>query len=68
MAALVDRREYRRILKDVLRCVRKDLESPRIAPLTPAEVLRWLHEATKEDIQIVLDELNDEAGRERGKA
>ncbi len=64
MAPLVDRSEFRAVLKEVVKCIRSNLDSPGLTPLTAEQIMLWLESVTSEDIQIVLQAIHaDEANR-----
>jgi hypothetical protein len=56
MAPLVDRTEFRKVLKQIVGCLRENLERPGLTPLTPEQIVFWLQNITLEDIQVVAAE------------
>lgn len=62
MATLVDRTEFRKVVKEIVKCLHHNLERPGVAPLTPGQIVFWMQNITLEDIEIVTVEI--EAGRE----
>jgi len=66
MGPLVDRTEFRAVLKEVVNCVREHLDQPGITPLTAEQILLWFQNVTLEDLRIVLQEI-DADNRQRGQ-
>ena len=62
MAALVDRTEFRSVLKEVVKCLRQNLDVPGIAPLTPELIMSWFSNVRLEDLQTVTREIDRERG------
>ena len=60
MTALVDRTEFRGILKEVVKCLRQNLDVRGVAPLTAEQVFFWLENVRLEDLQAVLREIDAE--------
>ncbi len=60
MAPLVNRTEFRGVLKEVIKCLRQNLDKPGVTALTPDQFMFWLQNVTLEDIQIVAGELEAE--------
>ena len=60
MGPLVDRTEFRAVLKEVVKCIRQNLDVPRIKPLAPEQLMQWLQNITLEDVQAVAGELDGE--------
>ncbi len=60
MGPLVDRTEFRAILKEVVKCVRQNLDAPGLKPLAPDQLLLWFRNITLEDLQTVARELDGE--------
>ena len=58
MGPLVDRSEFRKVVKEMVKCVRQNLDRPGVAPLTPEQILFWLQNITPEDIEIVAAEID----------
>jgi hypothetical protein len=61
MGPLVDRTEFRAVLKEVIKCIRQGLDAPGLKPLTPEQLMVWFHNITLEDLQTVVHELDREA-------
>lgn len=59
MAPLVDRTEFRGVLKEVIKCLRQNLDKPGVTSLTPEQALFWLQNVTLEDLQAAAKELED---------
>ncbi len=57
MGPLVDRSEFRAVLKEVVNCVREHLDKPGLTPLTAEQILLWFQNVTLEDLRIVLQEI-----------
>ncbi len=58
-----ERMEFREVLRQVIHCLRKQLDVPGIAPYNPDELRTWFHNITAEDIRAVWEERNDDDGR-----
>jgi hypothetical protein len=58
MGPLVDRTEFRAVLREVVMCIRQNLAAPGITPLTPEQIMFWLQNVTLEDLQIVIEEID----------
>jgi len=58
MATLVDRRQFRTILREVVKCLRQNLDVPGISPVNAGQMLFWLQNVTLEDLQTVARELD----------
>jgi len=58
MGPLVDRTEFRKVLKDVVKCVRQNLDAPGLTPLNAEQILFWFQNVTMDDVQIVIRELD----------
>ena len=64
MAPLVDRTEFRRVVKEIVKCLRQNLDQQGVAHLTPEQVMFWMQTITLEDLQLVTREIEAEgAGR-----
>jgi hypothetical protein len=63
MAPLVDRAEFRVVLKEVVKCVRQNLDAPGLSALTPEQLISWFQNITLEDIRTVVREIEDETAR-----
>jgi hypothetical protein len=57
MGPLVDRTEFRRVLKEIVGCLRQNLDRDGVTPLKPEQVLFWMQNVTLEDIQIVASQI-----------
>jgi hypothetical protein len=57
MAPLVDRTEFRKVVKQMVGCLHENLDRPGLAPLTPEQIVFWMQNITLEDIQVVAAEL-----------
>jgi hypothetical protein len=60
MAPLVDRSEFRKVVKDLVKCLHHHLDRPGVAPLTPEQILFWMQNVTLEDIEIVAAEIDND--------
>jgi hypothetical protein len=60
MGPLVDRREFRNVLKEVVKCVRTNLDAPGLTALNAEQVMFWLGNISLEDVQIVTMEIDRE--------
>ncbi len=60
MGPLVDRKEFRTVLKEVVKCVRTNLDGPGLTPLNAEQVVFWLGNIHLEDVQVVLKEIEEE--------
>ena len=58
MGPLVDRTEFRAVLKEVVKCMRQNLDLPSLKPLAPEQLMRWFQNITLEDIRAVARELD----------
>ena len=58
MAPLVDRTEFRGVLKEIIKCLRQNLDKPGVSALTPEQIMFWMQNVTQEDIQVVSRELD----------
>ena len=63
MGPLVDRTEFRAVLKEVVNCVREHLDAPGITPLNPEQIMFWLQNVTLEDLEIVVQEIDADTAR-----
>lgn len=62
MGPLVDRSEFRAVLKEVVNCVREHLGRPGLTPLTAEQVMFWFQNVTLEDLQVVIKEIDGAKG------
>jgi hypothetical protein len=58
MTPLVDRTEFRAVLKEIVKCLRQNLDVPGVAPLGVDQILFWLGNVTREDMEAILRELD----------
>lgn len=65
MTPLVDRTEFRAVLKEVVKCLRQNLDVPGITPLDPEQVMQWLQQVKLEDLLEVARELDAEQADHR---
>jgi hypothetical protein len=65
MTPLVDRTEFRAVLKEVVKCIRQNLDLPGITPLAPEQLMHWLQQVNLEDLQAVTRELDAEQADRR---
>jgi len=60
MAALVDRTEFRGVLKEVVKCLREQLDVPGLAPLDPKQILSWFGNVSLQDLEAVMQDIAPE--------
>ena len=60
MTALVDRTEFRAVLKAVVKCLHQNLDVTGVAPLTPEQIIFWLQNVSLEDLRAVAHEIDRE--------
>lgn len=60
MAPLVDRTEFLRVVKEIVKCLRQNLDQHGVAPLTAEQVMFWMQNITLEDLQLVTREIEAE--------
>lgn len=58
MTSLVDRSDFRAVLKEVIKCLRHNLDVPGVAALAPEQVMFWLQNVTLEDLQAAVAEID----------
>ena len=58
VSKLISRSEFRAVLKGVVRCLRGELNSPGLAPLTAEEIHFWFRNITLDDIEAVNREID----------
>jgi len=63
MAPLVDRTEFRQVVKEMVKCLHQNLDRPELAPLTPEQIVFWIQNITLKDIQVVAAEIDAEGKR-----
>lgn len=54
------RTEFRAVLKEVVKCVRQNLDAPGLTPLASEQLMSWFGNITLEDLQTVIRELDEE--------
>jgi hypothetical protein len=60
MAPLVDRTQFRKVVKEVVKCVRQNLDRPQVAPLSADQIMFWLQSVTYDDLHAATQELDAE--------
>ena len=60
MGPLVDRTEFRAVLREVVKCIRQNLDVPGLKPLAPDQLMLWFQNITLEDLQAVAREIEGE--------
>jgi hypothetical protein len=60
VAPLVDRTEFRKVVKEVAKCLRQNLDQPGVAPLTAAQIMFWMQNVTLEDLEAAIREIESE--------
>ncbi len=63
LASLVDRTEFRNIVLEVVKCLRKNLDRPGHAPLNADQIMFWLQNVTYDDLRAATEEID--AGSEK---
>ena len=58
MGPLVDRTEFRVVVKEVVKCLRQNLDRPGLKPLASEQLMQWFQNITLEDLQAVVRELD----------
>lgn len=66
MAPLTDRTEFRKLVKEVVICLRQNLDGPGVAPLSAEQIMFWLRNVTREDLEIVTRELDSGSDKTHG--
>jgi hypothetical protein len=61
MGPLVDRTEFRSVLKEAVRCIREKLAVPGLKPLAPEQLMQWFQNITQEDLEAVTRELDSQS-------
>jgi hypothetical protein len=61
MAPLVDRTEFRKVLKELVKCLRENLDRPGLAPLSADQIMFWMRNVAREDLEIVIREIDTSA-------
>ena len=62
MAPVVDRTEFRNVVREVIKCLRTNLDPPGLAPLSAEEIMFWMRNVTLEDLEIVIRQIDGEDG------
>jgi hypothetical protein len=52
------RAEFRTVLREVIQCLRSQLDVPGVSPFQPEQLSDWFHEITPEDIEAVWDQVS----------
>lgn len=60
MATLVDRTEFRKVVKEIAKCLRQNLDKPGVAPLSAEQTMFWIQNVTLEDLEVVIAEIEAE--------
>ena len=60
MATLVDRTEFRKVLKEIVKCLRQNLDVAGVTALTPEQMMSWFQNVTLQDLQTVTREIDRE--------
>ena len=60
MAPLVDRTEFRRVVKEIVKCLRQNLDQHGVSSLTAEQIMFWLQSVTREDLEVVTREIEGE--------
>jgi len=60
MTPLVDRTEFRAVLKEVVKCIRQNLDLAGLTPLAPEQIMSWLQNVSLEDLRVVTREIDEE--------
>ena len=58
MASLIDRTEFRKVVKEVVKCLRENLDRPGLARLTADQIMFWMRNVTLEDLESVIREID----------
>jgi hypothetical protein len=58
MPPLADRTQFRAVLKEVVNCLRQNLDVPGVTPLRSEQILFWMQNVTREDLDAVIGEVN----------
>jgi hypothetical protein len=58
VASLVDRSDFRAVLKEVIKCLRQNLDVPGVASLAPEQIMFWFQNVTLEDVQAAVAEID----------
>jgi hypothetical protein len=58
MTPLVDRTEFRKVVKELVKCLRNNLDRPGLAHLTADQIMFWMRNVTLEDLEIVIREID----------
>jgi hypothetical protein len=60
VAPLVDRSDFRVVVKELIKCLRQNLDPPGVAPLSPEQIMFWLQNVTLEDLRVSATEIDRE--------
>ncbi len=63
MAPLVDRNEFRKVVREVVKCLRQNLDRPGLAPLNADQIMFWLQNVTHDDLQAATQEIDAERAK-----
>ncbi len=58
MAPLVDRTEFRKVVTEVVKCLRQNLDRPGLAPLNADQIMFWLQNVTYDDLRAATEEID----------
>jgi len=62
MDRIANRVQFRRVLKDVVKCLRQNLDRPGVAPLNADQVMFWFENVTLDDVEDVVGQLDADHG------
>jgi hypothetical protein len=57
MGPLIDRTEFRAVLKEVVNCMREHLAAPGVPQLSAEQIMFWWQNVTLEDVTIVVRQI-----------
>jgi len=60
MGPSADRAEFRAVLREVVKCVRQNLDTPALRPLDAKQLMAWFQNITVEDLETVVREIDSE--------
>jgi hypothetical protein len=63
MTPLVDRTEFRKVVKELVKCLRQNLDRPGLAPLTAEQITFWMRNVTLEDLEMAVRQIDSEDAR-----
>ena len=58
MTPLVDRTEFRKVVKELVKCLRNNLDRPGLAHHTADQIMFCMRNVTLEDLEIVIREID----------